>query len=448
MVKVSSITYVKNGEKYIEQCIRSVMNQTLKEIEIIVVDGESTDATPEILKRLSEEDERIRLFKCAGSVGAQFNCGLKAASGVYIGVCEGDDYIPENKYEVLYDIAEKNWCNIVKATYRQIVYVKGKEYGWAINYRPEEMLEHVMEAGSQEDLFLRLGVDGFWSGIYERSFLLEHGIFMNETKGAAYQDITFSFLSQLYAKRCYFLREPLHNYRLDNEEASTYASGCIETHYTEYGLLQKILKERQLWNRYKDIFLAWELVSYKHFCNETAREIRNKKIHEVYEHLHRQIKDNDIRMTEDCLEMKDIYEALMEGEDAFRAAVLKDDDRDSRMLAYFRGRFYDEEKVAIFGAGHIGEILCTYARLQGKEILMIDNGQAVQVAGCCGEKVYPADVVRQNRDLTYLVANYKYGGAIREQLLDMGIAEERIILCQNEDCFLRRIFAGVKNDER
>ena len=47
MVKVSSITYVKNGEKYIEQCIRSVMGQTLEEIEIIVVDGESPDATPE-----------------------------------------------------------------------------------------------------------------------------------------------------------------------------------------------------------------------------------------------------------------------------------------------------------------------------------------------------------------------------------------------------------------
>lgn len=447
MVKVSSITYVKNGEKYIEQCIRSVMNQTLRELDIIVVDGESTDATPAILEALAQEDARIRLYTCAGSVGAQFNCGLRAAVGEYIGICEGDDYIPENKYEVLYDIAKENRCDIVKAAYRQVIHVKGKEYGFAINYRPEEVLERVVEAGSQGDRFVRLGVDGFWSGIYERQFLLDNAVFMNETRGAAYQDITFSFLAQLYAKRCYFLREPLHNYRLDNEEASMYAAGCIETHYKEYGLLEGILKERRLWEKYKDIFLAWELVSYTHFCRMIAREIRYEKIHEVYGHLCRQIKDNTIYMEEDCLEMKEVYEALMEGEPAFRDVVLKEEARDTRMIEYFRGRFRSEGKVAIFGAGHIGEILCTYARLQGKEILMIDNGKAAQEAGCCGEKVYPADVVRQNRSLTYLVANYKYGEEIRKQLMGMGIDEQHIILCQNEDCFLRRIFAGIKNEE-
>ncbi len=448
MVKVSSITYVKNGEKYIEQCIRSVMGQTLEEIEIIVVDGESTDATPEIVKRLAGEDKRIRVFTCAGSVGAQFNCGLKAAVGEYIGICEGDDYIPADKYEILYGIAKENRCDIVKASYRQTVHVHGREYGFGINYRSEEVLERVMEAGSRSDSFVRMGVDGFWSGIYKRSFLLDHAVFMNETKGAAYQDITFSFLAQLYAKRCYFLREPLHNYRLDNEEASMYATGCIEAHYKEYDLLEGILKERQIWDMYKDVFLAWELVSYRHFCCEAAGGTRNQRIREVYGHLRRQIGDNDIRMTEDCLEMKGIYDALMEGEDAFRAAILKDEERDEHMLAYFMGRFYDEGKVAIFGAGHIGEILCTYVKLQGKEVLMIDNGKEAQERGCCGEKVYPADVVEQNRKLTYLVANYKYGEIIRKQLLDMGIAKERIVLCQNEDCFLRRIFAGVKNNGR
>lgn len=447
MVKVSSITYVRNGEKYIEQCIRSVMKQTLKEIEIIVVDGESTDTTPEILKRLSAEDDRIRLYTCAGSVGAQFNCGLKAAAGEYVGVCEGDDYIPEDKYEILYNIAKENRCHIVKAAYRQVIHIDGREYGFAINYRPEEMLGHVLDAGIRGERFVRLGVDGFWSGIYERRFLLDNAVLMNETKGAAYQDITFSFLSQLYAKRCYFLREPLHNYRLDNQEASMYAGDCIETHDKEYGLLEGILKERKLWDRYKDIFLAWELVSYTHFCSMLAKEIRYGKIHEVYMRLRRQIKAEAISMEEDCLEMRGVYKALMEGEDAFRAAVLKDEERDVRMIEYFRGRFWNEKKAAVFGAGHIGEILCTYIKLKGKEVLMIDNGKAAQETGCCGEKVYPADVVRHNRNLTYLVANYKYGEAIREQLLELGIAEECIILCQNEECFLRRIFAGVKNEE-
>lgn len=447
MIKVSSITYVKNGEKYIERCIRSIMNQTLKDIEIIVIDGGSTDLTCDIVKNLAKEDNRIIMVKCEGSVGAQFNCGLKLASGEYIGICEGDDYILESKYEKLYNIARKDRCDIVKASYLQFVELDNKEYGWEIKSCPEDRFECVVSADKSPGYFLRFGINGFWSGIYSKKFLKKYLIQMNETKGAAYQDITFSFLTQLYAEQCYFVREPLHCYRLDNEQASVYSDKCIEMHCREYGLLEKILKKRNIWDNYKSLFLSWEFASYRHFCCIVSQEIRSKKIDIIYEILSRQIQENDIFMTENYLDTIDVYEAIKCGREAFGKAILKNIQREARMLNYFKEQFSKEKKVAIFGAGHIGEIICTYAMIHGKEILMIDNSVEAREAGCCGQKVYPPDIIKKNKNLTYLVANYKYGKEIKDQLMKLGVDENNIVLCQNEDYFLRRVFAGVKIDE-
>lgn len=82
-VKVTSITYVKNGKDYIEQCLESIMNQTLKDIEIIVVDGGSTDGTAELIDALQSKDLRIKVLHKEGSVGAQFNAALAGPGRIY-----------------------------------------------------------------------------------------------------------------------------------------------------------------------------------------------------------------------------------------------------------------------------------------------------------------------------------------------------------------------------
>ena len=97
-IKVSVIIYVKNTVNYVEQCITSVRNQTLPEIEILIIDGGSTDGTKEIIEKVKGQDVRIRTFDGPASVGAQFNIGLREARGQYIGICEADDYIPSDMY--------------------------------------------------------------------------------------------------------------------------------------------------------------------------------------------------------------------------------------------------------------------------------------------------------------------------------------------------------------
>lgn len=102
-VKVSVILPSLNVAEYIEECLNSVVSQTLRELEIICVDAGSVDGTYEICSGFSKEDTRIKLIKSdKKSYGYQVNLGLDFAGGEYVAILETDDYIDYVMYETLY----------------------------------------------------------------------------------------------------------------------------------------------------------------------------------------------------------------------------------------------------------------------------------------------------------------------------------------------------------
>ena len=108
MKKVSVIIPVYNVEEYLEECMESVIHQTLKEIEILCVNDGSTDHSLQILEQYAKKDDRIRIISQKnGGYGKAMNQGLDAASGEYIGIVEPDDYVPLNMYEDLYRKAKE-----------------------------------------------------------------------------------------------------------------------------------------------------------------------------------------------------------------------------------------------------------------------------------------------------------------------------------------------------
>lgn len=116
--KISVILPSLNVKQYIEQCIESVLNQTLEDIEIICVDAGSDDGTLEILKKYSELDSRIKLIHSdIKSYGHQLNLAIEQSKGEYIGIVETDDYIDENMYEVLYDLTDNGVVDISKVNF-------------------------------------------------------------------------------------------------------------------------------------------------------------------------------------------------------------------------------------------------------------------------------------------------------------------------------------------
>lgn len=112
--KVSVIVPVYNVEKYLDRCIQSLLNQTLKEIEIILVDDESPDKCPQICDRYAQQDVRIKVIhKKNEGLGMACNSGMEIAKGEYIAFCDSDDYVDENMYETMYRAAIEEQADAV-----------------------------------------------------------------------------------------------------------------------------------------------------------------------------------------------------------------------------------------------------------------------------------------------------------------------------------------------
>ena len=121
MAKISVIIPVYNVEKYLKECLDSLLIQTLKDIEIICIDDCSTDSSPVILAEYAKRDSRIRVFRNEENRGQGYsrNKGIEYAQGEYIGFVDADDEIENNYFEYLYNRAKSNDADMACA---RIVY--------------------------------------------------------------------------------------------------------------------------------------------------------------------------------------------------------------------------------------------------------------------------------------------------------------------------------------
>lgn len=114
MAKLSVVVPIYNVELYLEECLDSLKNQTLTDLEVILVDDGSTDGSPEIAKRFANEDSRFQYHRIPnGGLGHARNYGTKIATGDYIAFLDSDDLIPLSAYEEMCRLAEENECDFV-----------------------------------------------------------------------------------------------------------------------------------------------------------------------------------------------------------------------------------------------------------------------------------------------------------------------------------------------
>ena len=118
MCKLSIIVPVCNVEKYLRECLESLINQTLKDIEIICINDGSKDHSLDILKEYERKDKRIYIIdKPNAGYGHTMNKGMDVAKGEYIGIVESDDFAAENMFESLYNLAIEHEADVVKSNY-------------------------------------------------------------------------------------------------------------------------------------------------------------------------------------------------------------------------------------------------------------------------------------------------------------------------------------------
>ena len=156
--KVSVIVPVYNTEKYLKQCIDSITSQTIREIEIIIVDDGSKEECAILCDSLAKADERIRVIhKENEGPGFARNSGIKAAKGEYIGFVDSDDYIKPDMYEVLYNAALKTNADLVISG---ICFAGGNTFGKSGNYEEKYYFDKETIFEKDEINKLLLGVVG------------------------------------------------------------------------------------------------------------------------------------------------------------------------------------------------------------------------------------------------------------------------------------------------
>lgn len=112
---VSIIVPVYNVEEYLNRCIQSLLSQTLKDIEIILVDDKSPDNCPRLCDELAHQDSRMRVIHKEKNEGLGMACnsGIEIARGEYIAFCDSDDWVEPDTYEILYHTARKYHADMV-----------------------------------------------------------------------------------------------------------------------------------------------------------------------------------------------------------------------------------------------------------------------------------------------------------------------------------------------
>ena len=248
MAKISIVVPVYNVQEYLQQCLDSITNQTLKDIEVICVNDGSTDNCKKILDNHAKKDNRFKVIHKGNSgYGNTINIGIENATSDYVGIVESDDFIAETMYEELYNCALKTNSHVIRAGHKRVYQDDRKEMyiaPYPILYSLEEEIKCVLnnECTTQE-LMSFFGVKCTWVGIYSIKFLEKYNIRHNETEGASFQDTGFLFKVFMYASNVSFIKDELYYYRIDNPNSSMKSKSKLNAINNEYNFMQPILDE-------------------------------------------------------------------------------------------------------------------------------------------------------------------------------------------------------------
>lgn len=208
---LSVIIPAYNVEKYIERCINSVLNQYLKNIEIIVIDDGSKDKTSDICLKISENNKNIIYKKVQnGGCSAARNLGISMAKGKYIAFLDSDDWVDSDMYINMIEEAEKNQADIVICGFKKLDENKNLLSTVKIPKR------------NNKNEYIDCTTEWFASPcnkIYKRDLLEKNNIrfLLNIYTG---EDMFFNFISFFYSKNIISLDEPYYNYFMNQNSVS------------------------------------------------------------------------------------------------------------------------------------------------------------------------------------------------------------------------------------
>lgn len=241
---ISVIVPVYNVEKYLHRCIDSILNQTLKKIEIILVNDGSTDNSPIICDEYCDRYENIKVIhKENNRVSAARNDGIKIATGKYIALVDSDDWIEPNMLEEMYNKAEEFHTDITMCDFRKV----GVESEYTVSqpiregYYDRKMIESELFPCliMFENIEFPPTISN-WSCLFRREFLIENNLFYDEDIHYC-EDSIFGSKAMYNAAGFYYMKNKYFYNYFYNPNSTT--STCNMKKWDSYLIINQRLKE-------------------------------------------------------------------------------------------------------------------------------------------------------------------------------------------------------------
>ena len=250
--KISIIVPVYNVEKYLKKCLDSIINQTLADIEIIIVNDESPDNSYKIINLYESMDKRIKVVnRKNGGLSMARNSGLSVATGEYIGFVDSDDWIELEMFEKMYDPASKYSADIVICDYNMVFdkYIEKSILGIETDVIDIDVLG-IKQYFDKYQFIYKHG-DQAWNKIYKREFVRKFGIVFEKNSEIFSEDKLFNLYCLLNVKRICTLDSSFYNY-LQREGSLMYEGKPNHTKRL-MTLLDRFYRKAQFYNKHKDI---------------------------------------------------------------------------------------------------------------------------------------------------------------------------------------------------
>jgi len=243
---VSVLIPVFNTKKYLNECIKSMLNQSYTNFEIIALDDGSTDGSSEVLNQLASDDNRIRVVhKNNSGYGDTMNVGISMARGRYIAILESDDYAEADMIKVLYNKAEQMDADLVLANYfMDHVDEDGLSLVETVSIDNLAGVNYEVYLTEEERKRLAYTTPALWRCLYKKDYLLRENICFLPTPGAAFQDTSFFIKAVMMTEKAVYISDKVLHYRRGQIGASVKDVNKIYCICDELGEVERYIVDK------------------------------------------------------------------------------------------------------------------------------------------------------------------------------------------------------------
>ena len=297
MIKVSVIVPVYNTENYLEKCLDSLVKQTLKDIEIIVINDCSTDNSKKILEKYKNKYNNIKLINNTKNKGIGYNrnLGIEKAKGKYVSFIDSDDYVEHNMLEEMYNKAEKENLDIVMCNFYKML---EKDDGTTIEISSKHQIPFFENTALIDRPRLLLDVElAPWNKIFKKD-LINDIRFPQDIK---YEDTVFVVKAMAKAKTIGMIDKKFNYYLVRN----TSETGVMDKKVFDILTITKMIVEELKSKDYYDVIEKYvEAMTIRNLFrytlqqrNQKDKKVRNEFINQAFDYLNKEFpnwKKNEI----------------------------------------------------------------------------------------------------------------------------------------------------------